>query len=93
MFRTAYHNCLDWLSRLGKSGNQAPVRRPTIWFAVREKATRELEKLDDLAAPACRRALATVTTVEVRRRLERVLEQHSQWSWPPRLRLVECCRG
>jgi hypothetical protein len=39
MFRTAYHNRLDWLSRLGKSGNQPPVRRPAIWFAVREKAT------------------------------------------------------
>jgi RNA polymerase sigma factor (sigma-70 family) len=43
-------------------------------FAVRQKATAELEKLDELAHPALRKARANKPTVEVRRRIEQILE-------------------
>ena len=42
-------------------------------FAVREKATTELQKLGELAAPALRRALANKPTLEQRRRIEPML--------------------
>jgi WD40 repeat protein len=42
-------------------------------FAVREKATRELEKLDFAAEPALRHALAKPPSPEVRRRVQAVL--------------------
>ncbi len=41
-------------------------------FAVRQKAVTELENLGDLAAPACREALAGRPSLEVRRRLDRL---------------------
>src|SRR5262249_16796312 len=44
-------------------------------FTVREKAQRELEILGKMAEPALRRALAGGASPEVRRRVERLLEQ------------------
>lgn len=43
-------------------------------FAVRQKATVELEKLDERVQPALRKALANNPTLEMRRRIEQVLE-------------------
>jgi RNA polymerase sigma factor (sigma-70 family) len=43
-------------------------------FSVRRKATAELEKLGELAHPALREALADKPILEVRRRIEEVLE-------------------
>jgi hypothetical protein len=57
-------------------------------FAVRENATKELEKLGELAAPACRKALEQKPSVEARRRLEALLEKQSQeWQNPSSERL------
>jgi hypothetical protein len=52
-----------WLKQLGDDQ-----------FAVRQKATKELEKLAESAAPAVRRELVDNTSAEARRRLERVLK-------------------
>jgi WD40 repeat protein len=60
-------------------------------FMVREKASTQLEKLGELAVPACRQALHSTTSVEVRRRLEAILERESRLRWnppPERLRIL-----
>jgi RNA polymerase sigma factor (sigma-70 family) len=44
-------------------------------FAVREKASREIDRLGELAQPAIRRELARTTSLEVRRRLQRLLQK------------------
>src|SRR5262249_54511299 len=44
-------------------------------FAVRDKASRELEKLGDRAAPALRNALNEKTSIEVRRRVDQLLDK------------------
>jgi hypothetical protein len=51
-------------------------------FTVREKATQQLEKLGDAAAPALRRALAGKPSAEARRRLEALLASLDQSSRP-----------
>jgi RNA polymerase sigma factor (sigma-70 family) len=57
-------------------------------FAVRESAEKELEKLGEIAGPACRKALEQKPTAEVRRRLEALLEKQSQeWQNPSSERL------
>lgn len=43
-------------------------------FDVRERATKELERLDESATPALRKALTDQTPAETRRRLEQILE-------------------
>jgi RNA polymerase sigma factor (sigma-70 family) len=47
-------------------------------FEVREKASRELAELGEIAESACRRARQDRPSAEARRRLERLLEQASQ---------------
>ncbi len=46
-------------------------------FDVREKASAELEKLGEAAAPACRQALAKHPSVEVQHRLEAILKKQA----------------
>src|SRR5262249_32110321 len=48
-------------------------------FAVREKATRELEKLGRLARPALEQALAGQPSAEVRQRVDRLLGKLGQF--------------
>jgi WD40 repeat protein len=52
-------------------------------YAVREGAQKELGKLGEAVAPACRKALEGKPSVELRRRLKRVLEKLPQESWDP----------
>jgi hypothetical protein len=52
-------------------------------FAVREKATRELENLSELAGSACRQALERQTSLEVRQRLEALLDRQAQQRLKP----------
>ena len=59
-------------------------------FTLRERASRELERLGEAAEPALRRALAGRPSAEVRRRINLLLEGlRTQRLWPPpeRLRL------
>src|SRR5262249_26988208 len=60
-------------------------------FAVREKATEELEALGEAAMEACRKALQGNLSAESRRRLERVLSKQIREVGrpsPERLRLL-----
>jgi RNA polymerase sigma factor (sigma-70 family) len=52
-------------------------------FAEREQATRELRRLGEMAVPALRRALAGRTSLEVQRRIERLLGELAQGAIPP----------
>jgi WD40 repeat protein len=52
-------------------------------FAVREQATRELEKLGRLARPGLRQVLAGRPSPEVRRRVEAILEKEVPFSLSP----------
>src|SRR5262249_32663214 len=62
-------------------------------FAVREKATKQLEQLGELAVPAVKQALTGKPPLEARRRLGQLVETGERWmpaSQPLRLlRAVE----
>jgi hypothetical protein len=49
-------------------------------FRKREKATEELSKLGDAAAPALRQALESKPSLEMRRRLQQLFDQSRDWS-------------
>ena len=49
-------------------------------FAVRENATKELERLDEVADPACRTAVKEPVSLEVRRRLEALIQKNQKLS-------------
>jgi len=49
-------------------------------FTVRQKATEELRKFSDAAAPALRRTLENKPSLEVRRRIQQLLDQSRDWS-------------
>jgi WD40 repeat protein len=49
-------------------------------FAVRQKATRELEKLGERAVPALRAALKMKSPLETRRRVAQLLEAQENWT-------------
>ncbi len=51
-------------------------------FVRREKATADLERLGKRAEPALRKSLAGRPSLEVRRRLERVLDKLEEWTLP-----------
>jgi hypothetical protein len=57
-------------------------------FAEREKASQELEKLGEQAAPALKQALAGDSSPEVRRRAERLLAALARPDNPARLRVL-----
>jgi Tol biopolymer transport system component len=59
----------------------ADLDSPT--FAVRKKASDELERLGVLAMAVCRQALQGPGSLEVRRRLEHVLAKQEQEEWSP----------
>lgn len=54
-------------------------------FMVRQKATEELTKFGDAIAPALRQSLAGKPPLEVRRRIQQLLDQTRDWT-PERLR-------
>ena len=60
-------------------------------FAVREQAATELENLGETATAMCRKALEGEPSLELRRRLEKMLKKQEQERWAPspeRLRLL-----
>ena len=66
-------------------------------FKTRERATQELEKLGDVAAPAVQRALDDKLPLEMRRRLESLLQKLEGATLPPdtqrQVRAVEVLQG
>jgi hypothetical protein len=56
-------------------------------FGDREKASREFEKLDELAHPFLRRTLEKKHSLEIRRRIEGLLRRVPEWS-PEQLRAL-----
>jgi WD domain, G-beta repeat len=66
-------------------------------FKTRERASHELEKLGDIAAPAVQRALQEKVPLETRRRLELLLQKLEGASLPPdtlrQVRAVEVLQG
>jgi hypothetical protein len=58
-------------------------------FAARRQATKELEQLAELAEPALRRALVAKPPLEVRQRIERLLDLlHAPLAHPARLQAI-----
>jgi RNA polymerase sigma factor (sigma-70 family) len=62
-------------------------------FAVRDAAEKELEKLGEKAAAACRSALTGNPSLELRRRLERLLEKQEQGRVTPSLGRLRVLRA
>jgi RNA polymerase sigma factor (sigma-70 family) len=52
-------------------------------FVLRENAATELEKLGEVAIPACRHRLQGAPSAEVRRRLEALVKKHARQTWEP----------
>src|SRR5207237_695205 len=61
----------------------------SMFFKTRDEATRELEKLGEVTAPALRKGLAGKPTLEKKQRLESLLEKFSSSQRLRTLRVVQ----
>jgi hypothetical protein len=62
-------------------------------FSVRDKATAELRKLGELAEPALRKILASRPSLELRRRVQSLLDDIAQHQWRPTPELLRQLRA
>jgi hypothetical protein len=62
-------------------------------FAAREKATKELEAAGELAEPLLQKALEAKPDLEMRRRVERLLEKLKRDEWEPSLDRLRTLRA
>jgi len=62
-------------------------------FAVRERAAKELRQLGELAEPALRKALAARPALEMRRRVQELLDDMAQHQWRPTLEILRQLRA
>jgi hypothetical protein len=103
--RAAPQRTLTWFRKHLKPAPDADKERVARWladldskeFKTRERATSELEKLGDVAAPAVQRALSDNIPLETRRRLELLLQKLEGASLAPdtlrQVRAVEVLQG
>jgi len=95
--RQAPKSAVPFLAKHLQPESAADANQVSLWlrdldsknFEVRDKATKELEHLGELARDAIRKELAVDHSVEMRRRLERLLEKANH----PTLSRLRCLRA